>query len=99
MKLLKPCTRDLPNVLNLYTRPPGELRKNDTFVLDLAKFLGHELFIIFFSFLIQNRRWELIEKLLDGDLYARVHDFSYPEFVRTPLFVSLLHCYSTAMTD
>jgi hypothetical protein len=30
---------------------------------------------------MQNNRWKLIAKLLDKDLYARVHDFSYPEFV------------------
>ena len=70
------------DILNLYTTPPGEQRKNnDPFVHDLARFLGHELFVIFVSFMIQNNRWKLIAKLLDEDLYARVHDFSYPEFV------------------
>jgi len=69
------------NILNLYTTPPGVQKRDDIFVRDLAKFLGHELFVIFFSFLIQNKRWELIAKLLDEDLYARVHDYSYPEFV------------------
>jgi hypothetical protein len=69
------------DILNLYTTPPGEQRGDDPFVRDLAKFLGQELFVIFFSFLIQNKRWELIAKLLDQDLYARVHNFSHPEFV------------------
>jgi hypothetical protein len=69
------------NILNVYSPPPGEQRRDNPFVLDLAKFLGYELFVILISFLIQNKRWELIGKLLDEDLYARVHNSSYPEFV------------------
>src|SRR5438132_7243975 len=70
------------DILNLYTTPLGEQRRDDDpSVHDLARFLGHELFVIFFSFLIQNNRWKLIAKLLNKDLYARVHNFSYPEFV------------------
>ena len=37
-------------ILNLYTSPQGEQRSDGTFVRDLAKFLGYELFIIFFTF-------------------------------------------------
>ncbi len=69
-------------ILNLYTIPPQDgHRRDDTITSDLAKFLGHELFVTFFSFLIQNKRWNLVEKLLDEDLYARVHNYSSPEFV------------------
>lgn len=76
------------NILNLYTSPPdfrGMYHDSD---YDLAKFLGHELFVIFFAFLIQEERWELIANLLDEDLYARGQQFS-------PLGSVSFHCIST----
>lgn len=69
------------NIIHLYTTSPEEQRVDRTFVRDLAKFLGHELFVTFFSFLIYNNCWELIAKLLDVDLYARVDDYSSPKMV------------------
>jgi hypothetical protein len=81
------------NILNLYTSPSdfrGMYRDSD---YDLAKFLGHELFVIFFAFLIQEERWELIANLLDEDLYARSQEFSPPStvpFHRISTYIRLL---------
>lgn len=36
---------------------------------DFFKFLGHELFVTFFSFLIQDGRWSLIGDLLDREFF------------------------------
>lgn len=68
-------------ILNLYTTPQGEQRRNDTFIYDLARFLGYELFVMLLAFLIQNKRWELIATLLEEGLYARIRNFALPEFV------------------
>jgi hypothetical protein len=68
-------------ILNLYTVPQGEQRKDDTFIHDLARFLGYELFVMFVALLIRNKRWELIAILLDEELFARTHNFAVPEFV------------------
>ncbi|ABA23862.1 hypothetical protein Ava_4263 [Trichormus variabilis ATCC 29413] len=36
---------------------------------DFYKFVGHELFVSFFSFLIRENRWELIAELLESGIY------------------------------
>jgi hypothetical protein len=66
------------SILDLYTFPPEFQGPHYEFDHDLAKFLGHELFVIFFTLLIREERWELISDLLDEDLYARIRDFSPP---------------------
>jgi hypothetical protein len=66
------------DILNLYTIPPSGER---TFSYDLARFLGHELFVTFVALLIRNKRWDLLATLLDEDLYARTSDYGQPEFV------------------
>ncbi len=63
------------SILNLYTFPSDFQGTRHEFDHDLAKFLGHELFVTFFSFLIEDDQWELIADLLDQDLFAREHDF------------------------
>ena len=68
-------------ILNLYTVPQGQQRRDDTFIHDLARFLGYELFVMFVALLIRNKRWELIATLLDEELFARTHNFAVPEFV------------------
>src|SRR5258708_8405472 len=81
-------------ILNLSTLPPEEQRRDDTFVRDLARFLGYEFFVSFFAFLVQNKRWDLIATLLDEDLYARVHDLAFLEsvpFTSLPQPLSLLY--------
>lgn len=70
------------HILDLYTFPPPSrpLRYHEI-DHDLAKFLGHELFVIFFSYLIREKHWELIADLLDEDLYARTENFGPPRTV------------------
>ena len=63
------------SILNLYTFPPEFRGSHHEFDHDLAKFLGHELFVTFFSFLIEDEQWVLIADLLDQDLFARGNDF------------------------
>ena len=89
--------KSFEDVLNLYTFSPGS-RIGDTYQYDhdLAKFLGHELFVTFFAALLQEQRWELIATLLDEDLYAREKDFDYPStisFSNLSQRVSLLDDY------
>jgi hypothetical protein len=36
---------------------------------DFYKFIGHELFVTFISFLIRDNRWELIADILDEEIY------------------------------
>ena len=64
------------NILNLHTRSPEFQGPYHDCDCDLAKFLGHELFVIFFALLLQEERWELISTLLDEDLYARTKGLS-----------------------
>lgn len=45
----------------------GSYRNSD---FDFYKFIGHELFVIFFSFLIRESNWELIADLLEEDIYV-----------------------------
>lgn len=66
-------------ILDLYI--PSRALRYHTFDHDLAKFLGQELFVIFFSCLLQEGCWELIVELLDDDLYARTENFGHPRAV------------------
>ncbi len=78
----KAVYKGFENILNLYTFPhnsPGG--QYYRFEHDLAKFLGHELFVTFFSYLIRENKWELITEILDEDLYARKADFERPSMV------------------
>jgi hypothetical protein len=65
------------NILNLYTFSPAKPPPGLSFNIahDVAKFLGHELFVIFFACLMKEERWQLITSLLQGTLYARTNDF------------------------
>lgn len=38
---------------------------------DFFKFLGHELFVLFYSFLIRRDRWELVADLLEKGIYVQ----------------------------
>jgi hypothetical protein len=51
-------------VLERYNRLP-EASGSQKFNFDFYKFIGHELFVTFFSFLIQERCWKLILDLLE----------------------------------
>jgi hypothetical protein len=67
------------DILNLYTIPPSPPSGERTFSYDLARFLGHELFVMFVALLIRNKRWELLATLLDEELYARTSDYGQRE--------------------
>jgi len=68
-------------ILDLYTLPPGFNGRFHESDFDLAKFLGHELFVTFVAALIREDRWELIATLLDEELYARRYHFDPPGLV------------------
>lgn len=69
------------DILSLYTIPPSPTSGERTFSYDLARFLGHELFVMFVALLLRNKRWELLATLLDEDLHARISNYAQPEFV------------------
>ncbi len=78
----KAMYKGFENILNLYTFSLASISgQHYPFEHDLAKFLGHELFVIFFSYLLREERWELITEILDEDLYARKKDFEHPSIV------------------
>ncbi|SRR5579883_1122087 len=66
------------NILNLYYPIPDPQRPLYDFANDLAKFLGHELFVIFFAYLLREERWEIIADLFEENLYARIKEFLSP---------------------
>ena len=68
-------------ILNLYTYQSGFSGQYHAFDQDLARFLGHELFVSFCACLIQEERWELLANLLDETLYARDRNFGLMEAV------------------
>jgi len=69
------------NILNLYTYAPDYQGPQRGFEPDLARFLGHELLVIFISYLLQNDKWKLITEILDEDLYARITSRGQPTMV------------------
>jgi hypothetical protein len=80
-------------ILDLYVLPPHFHGQFHDFDFDLAKFLGHELFVIFISALIREDRWDLVAGLLDEDLLARGENFVAPSllpFTAISDFVQLL---------
>lgn len=46
----------------------GFVSKEKSFDLDFYRFIGHELFVTYFSFLIRENRWRLILEILDKDI-------------------------------
>lgn len=69
------------NILNLYTLASPRVTLTPRPDHDLARFLGHELFVMFFALLIREGRWELIADLFEDDLYARGEDYRPPTSV------------------
>jgi len=59
-------------IFELYNVPKiqGQIRSYYQFEFDFYKFIGHELFVTFFSFLIQEEEWKLIGELLSDDIYV-----------------------------
>ena len=48
-----------------------EPKRGNLLSTDLHKFLGHELFVVFFSFLVREGCWELIASLLESRIFVR----------------------------
>lgn len=68
-------------ILDLYTLPPAGPFTNGSIVYDIAKFLGHELFVIFMSLFMWLDRWETIASLLGEELYARKENYRHPSLI------------------
>ncbi|MBD2104947.1 hypothetical protein [Leptolyngbya sp. FACHB-261] len=74
--------RGFEEVLNRYGTPTGFAGSFYKQAFDFYKFVGHEFFVMFFSFLIREEQWEIITKILDEDLYVeRPYDYSKPDNV------------------
>jgi hypothetical protein len=58
-------------IVALYAPPRGAGRYYDT-DFDFAKFIGHELLAILFSFLVRDDWWEILSDLLDEDIHVPV---------------------------
>ena len=80
-------------VLDRYNLPSGfagSFRKVD---FDFYKFMGHELFVTFFSFLVREERWEMVADLLDENIYVtnnRQHYAGTVSFTHVSDYVELL---------
>ncbi len=59
------------DILNKYDLPVGFSGHYGPTDFDFYKFIGHELFVSFVSFLLRERRWEVITAILDEDIYVR----------------------------
>lgn len=57
-------------ILEQYNNPLGFSGSFRTIQFDLAKFLGHELFVTFFAHLIREERWEIVADLLDREIFV-----------------------------
>lgn len=58
-------------ILEHYNLPQGFRGSYKEFYFDFHKFIGHELFVTFLSFLIRENRWELIAELLEEEIYIK----------------------------
>ena len=61
--------KSFEGVLSHYYTPTGFSGTFYKWAFDFYKFIGHEFFVILFSFLIREERWEIITELLDEELY------------------------------
>ncbi len=55
-------------IISRYNTPPEFSGSFFPWAFDFYKFVGHEFFVTFFSFLIREKRWEIITEILDEDL-------------------------------
>ncbi|MGD1805564.1 hypothetical protein ACP6PL_09005 [Dapis sp. BLCC M126] len=60
------------------------VRQEKSFDLDLYKFIGHELFVIYFSFLIRENRWVLISEILEKEIFYTSSPFDILESESIP---------------
>ncbi|MDJ0556898.1 MAG: hypothetical protein QNJ68_21120 [Microcoleaceae cyanobacterium MO_207.B10] len=49
--------------------------KEKSFDLDFYRFIGHELFVTYFSFLIRENRWVLISEILEKEIFHNYDEY------------------------
>lgn len=57
-------------VVQLYNKPQGFSGSFLQIEFDLAKFLGHELFVTFFTHLVREECWDIVSDLLDRGIFV-----------------------------
>jgi hypothetical protein len=65
-------------ILERYNPPQGFSGTYNSANLDYFKFIGHELFVTFISFLIRDNRWEIITEILDDSILVKNTPYSRP---------------------
>ena len=83
--------RGFEDIVEHYNPPRNFSGHVETRYFDFFKFIGYELFVTFFSFLIRESHWELIAYLLEQDIYIdnpRIGSYGYEPMVVTFTYVS-----------
>ncbi|PHM06439.1 hypothetical protein [Nostoc sp. 'Peltigera malacea cyanobiont' DB3992] len=75
-------------ILERYNLPRTFSGSYKDFDFDFYKFIGHELFVSFFSFLIRENRWELIANLLEEGIYVENDQISREQGLVSFIYVS-----------
>ncbi|MHC4474589.1 MAG: hypothetical protein ACYTEL_03015 [Planctomycetota bacterium] len=73
--------KSFQKILGRYYVPRGFSGVVPEHEFDFYKFMGHELFITFASFLIQEERWELLSSVLEEQLYLQNRPWGGPGLV------------------
>ena len=74
----------LSNIVDKNRHQDSEfVSQEKSFYLDFYRFIGHELFVIYFSFLIRENRWVLISKTLEKKI-CYTDDLCLSIFVDSP---------------
>ena len=68
--LIMEIYKSYSSILEGYRKPLGFSGTYSNFEFDFHRFLGHELFVSFFSFLIADLRWDEVSMLLENELYV-----------------------------
>jgi hypothetical protein len=69
-ELLDEAYRSFSGILEGYNNPIGFSGHYRTSKFDFHRFLGHELFVSLFSFIVRDAKWGEIGRLLDQELYV-----------------------------
>ena len=83
--------RGFRDIVEHYNPPRNFSGHIETRYFDFYKFIGYELFVTLFSFLIRESRWELIADLLAEDIYIdnpRIGSYGYEPMVMPFTYVS-----------
>ncbi|WGV26254.1 hypothetical protein [Halotia branconii] len=75
-------------ILERYNMPRTFFGNYKNIDFDFYKFIGHELFVTFFSFLIRENRWQLIADLLEEEIYVENHQISKEQGLVSFIYVS-----------